>query len=205
VSRRGPTVAAAAVALSALLAACGGSTAPAPPGSADNPLKAVTEPAAPTGAKGARSNEASSAEAGAAEGTARKGTTPGYQALVERQSRHPRHRFTPCNLVTAAQASAILGGRILAPVEAAQGPTCIYRNRSGSSFVTVAVQSLDFPHLKRQIRRPKPVAVSNRAAVCGTYGQPVLYMPLSRGRVLAVAGPCALARRFAAKAADQLR
>ena len=71
---------------------------------------------------------------------ARKAEQPGYQALVENQDKDPRSRFTPCNLVTKAQARAILGTPILEPSEGAQGPTCIYRSEDGKAFVTLAVQ-----------------------------------------------------------------
>jgi hypothetical protein len=38
--------------------------------------------------------------------------------------------------------------------------------------------------LKRQIRKPHTVDVSNRTAYCGTYGQPMLYVPISMRGVL---------------------
>jgi hypothetical protein len=178
------------------LTACGGGSKPAAaPGSADNPLSARSSTLAAAAPSG-RSNEggASSAQ-----------TTPGYQELLRAQRRHPRTRFTPCNLVTAAQARAILGSAMLEPIEAAQGPTCIYRSRNGRNFVTVAVQSLEFkkavePHLKLRHR----LAISNRTAYCGTYGQPMLYLPLSGGRVLAVGAQCAVAKQFAIRAVRQL-
>jgi hypothetical protein len=178
----------------ATLTACGGGSKPAAaPGSPDRPLVAQTQ-AAPATA-GNRSNEA------AAPGSQAK---PGYEALVRRQSSHPRSRFTPCNLVTAAQARAIVGAPMLAPLEAAQGPTCVYRTKDGKSFVTLAVQSFDFNKLKPHVRLRQRVEVSKRTAYCGTYGQPMLYVPLSRGRVLTVAAHCAVAERFAAHAVRQL-
>jgi hypothetical protein len=189
----------AALALVAIaLTACGGSSKPAAaPGSPERPLQAqLSEPG--SGATGGRSNEGAASSSASAE-------APGYQALVKKQSSHPRSRFTPCNLVTPAQARAILGSPVLDPIEAPQGPTCIYRSRNGKSFVTVALQSIDFkkkvkPHLKLRQR----VAVSSRTAYCGTYGQPMLYLPLSGGRVLAVGAHCAVAKQFAIKAVRQL-
>jgi hypothetical protein len=128
---------------------------------------------------------------------------PGYQALVERQTGKPRSTFTPCNLVTARQAAAIVGP-IGQQVEAPQGPSCIYRSRDGNRFITIAVQTLDFPQIKQQIHRPTRVAVSSRTAYCGSYGQPMLFLPLSQGRVLSITGPCGVAKQFAAKALPQL-
>jgi hypothetical protein len=175
----------------ALLCACGGADKPAaPPGSPKNPL--VGNPTQDT-ARG-RSNE----------GATRSSAQPGYQKLVERQARRPATRFTPCNLVSRTQARAILGGPIMAPIEAPQGPTCIYRSRSGKSFVTLAVQPLGIRHLKKQMRHPQAVGVAHRTAYCGTYGQPMLYVPLSRSRVLSVAAPCPVAKQFAARAVARL-
>ena len=172
--------------VAASLSACGSSDKPAaPPGSPQNPLV------------GQRS-EASS------EGQARRNQKPGYEALVQRQTKRPRSRFTPCNLVTRAQARAILGGPVQAPLEAPQGPTCIYRSESGKSFITLAVQTVDFDRLRKQIRRPQTVDVANRAAYCGTYGQPMLYVALTRKRVLSVAAPCSVARQFALRAVARL-
>ena len=128
---------------------------------------------------------------------------PGYDALVERQSSKPRSRFTPCNLVTRAQARAILGAPVLAPVEASQGPTCIYRTREGGGFVCVTVQRTPFERIEPRLRQRRRIDVAGRAAYCGTYGQPMLYVPLARGRLLTIAGRCDVARGFAAKAVRQ--
>jgi hypothetical protein len=99
----------------ALLSACGGeSKSPPPPGSPENPLVATRTPEAATTA--GRLNEAAPVTKGSGKsGAASEGATPkaaeqpGYQKLVERQTHKPRNRFTPCNLVTKAQAGAIVG------------------------------------------------------------------------------------------------
>lgn len=132
-------------------------------------------------------------------------TAPGYDELVADQTRTPKSRFTPCNLVTRSQAEAIIGGRIRPPIEAPQGPTCIYRSTSGDRFTTLEVQRLDFDTVRRRLRGRQRVVVSGRTAYCGTIGRPMLYVPVSGGRVLSVSGPCGIARRFAAKAAPRLR
>jgi hypothetical protein len=179
-------------AAAALLAGCGGGGAAAqggPPGSPSNPLVGkITDDN-----DAARNNEAG------------KGPQMGYQKLLERQTSKPRSQFTPCNLVSPARARAILGGAIQAPIEAPQGPTCIYRTKTHSRFVTVSVQSLNLSLVKRQLKGRERVALPGRTAYCGVYGQPMLYAGLSGGRVLAIGGRCSLAREFAADAVKRLR
>lgn len=205
-----------------LLSACGGDDAAskAPKGSPENPFVAQSPESSPseggsTETQG-RSNEASAnvrqgGNAGGAGGAtggseAQLGSEgqPGYQELVERQSGRPRGRFTPCNLVTKSQASEIVGAHVREPLEAPQGPTCIYRSEAGKSFITVAIQTVNFAKLRPQLRQPQRVDLAGRTAYCGQYGQPMLYLPLPRGRVLTIAGPCRVARQFAATALRQL-
>ena len=123
---------------------------------------------------------------------------PGYDALVERQSSKPRSRFTPCNLVTRAQARAILGAPVLAPVEAPQGPTCIYRTRAGDGFVTRRrAAGRRSSAIEPRLRQRRRIDVAGRAAYCGTYGQPMLYVPLARGRACSPSPDrCDVARRL---------
>ena len=111
--------------MAALLAACGGQSKPKPPpGSPDNPL--VAQAPQDTVAQG-RLNEAAPAAKGAAalgaEGAkAKADAQPGYQKLVERQGSKPRSRFTPCNLVTKAQARRDRRGTAAGPARGAAGP-----------------------------------------------------------------------------------
>ena len=173
-----------------LLSACGGGERSAAPGTPQNPLVAQPTKATSSG----RSNEA----------RAQSREQPNYQSLVSGQSSRPTSRFTPCNLVSRAQASSILGAAVVAPVEAPQGPTCIYRSRRGNQFVTLAVLKLDIGRLRKQMRKPQTVAVSSHTGYCGTYGQPTLYVELSRRRVLTVTAPCRVAKGFAAQAVARL-
>ncbi len=189
--------------LAALLAACGGDPSNAPEGSAEKPLQAQTQSSSVDG----RLNEASSpgnegGDSGASVGS--EPQAPGYQELVEGQSRNPGGEFSPCNLVSKTEASAIVGGPVNDPLEAAQGPTCIYESESEESFITVAVQSVDFGEIKPRLNQPVKLAVSDRTAYCGQYGQRMLYVPLSHRRVLSIAGPCPVAKQFALEAVDRL-
>jgi hypothetical protein len=175
------------VAVAGLLAACGGgSDKKATPGSPQNPLVGRNTPEA----------KAQSSEAG--------GGGPGYQKLLERQTSKPASNFTPCNLVSKRQAQSIMGAQIQDPLEAPQGPTCIYRTRDGKNFITLAVQPVKFATLKRRLADRRAIAVSDRTAYCGRYGQSMLYMPLSGGRVLSVAARCKVAKKFAVTALGQL-
>lgn len=161
-----------------LLAGCGGDAqTAAPPGSPENPLV------------GKRTSDTD-------EG-AGQAVKPGFDAIVEGQSRKPQSRFTPCNLVTKRQARTILRAPMEEPVEAPQGPTCIYRTQDGDGFITLAVQPQPIGRLKRLLSDRRAVDVDGRTAYCGRFGQPLLHVPISGGRVLTVAARCATARRFA--------
>ena len=70
--------------------------------------------------------------------------------------------------------------------------------------MTLAVESASVARLRAQIRNERAVTVADRTAYCGTFGKPMLYLPVGGGRVLSIAAPCGLARRFAAKAAPRL-
>lgn len=176
------------VAATSLLAGCGGSDSsdsrPAALGTPENPVPARTVPE--------RSSESSAK------------TKPGYAKLVQRQGTKPKSRFTPCNLVTKGEARAILASPIAQPTEAPLGPTCIYRSRDGKSFVTVAVQNVKFSEASRKVRHARKLKVADRAAVCGKLDKQVLYVSLAPRRVLSVAGPCTVARKFATSAVGRL-
>jgi hypothetical protein len=197
-----------AVGLSAVaLSACGddGSAKPAP-GTEGNPLTATqpgelsTPSASGSGADAAKQN----AEVPSGEPSKANPTAPGYKALLDRQTAKPQHRFTPCNLVTEREAQAIVGKPMQVPVEALQGPTCIYRPRTGGALISVAVQATDFRALRPRIKGLHQVAVGDREAYCGLYGQPMLYMPVAAGRVLSINAQCDVARGFALKALPHL-
>jgi hypothetical protein len=111
---------------------------------------------------------------------------------------------SPCALVSRAEAQAIVGRPIDAPVEAPLGPTCIYQPRGGKALITLTVESIDFSKIRAQIRDPTRVEVGGRTAYCGNYGQPVTLVPLAGGRILDVTAPCAIGVRFAAKALPRL-
>ena len=183
------------------LAACGGSDPKPAPGSPENPLTATLPSEADGGAQGSGAGTAATREPSSSAGSPE---APGYKALVDKQVPKPRHRFSPCNLVTGREAREIVGKPLHAPIEAAQGPTCIYRPRAGKEMVTLAIQATSFKTIKRRLEDVRQVAVSDRTAYCGTYGQPVLYVPLRGDRLLSINAECSVARSFAAKALRHL-
>ena len=177
------------LALAIPLAACGDEPK-APAGSPENPIVARQSDSKTL-------NEGQRKSAG---GAASKSEQPGYSDLLARQSPKPRDRFTPCSLVTRRQARTIVGAPVLEPIEAPQGPTCIYRTESGDRFVTLAVQPLGLERASRGIKARERVEIAGQTAYCGRKGAPMLYTQLSKGRVLSVAAPCEIAKRFAARA-----
>jgi hypothetical protein len=218
------------------LAACGGDSGSqkAAPGTPENPLQALPNPAPtrvpPTDETGgaSKSKAARKTDAAASQKSivaaqkrtqarneraraARAKAQAAKAAAGEPTGRGPRRQLAaapsatrPCSLVTKAQARKIVGVPIVEPLEAPQGPTCIYRSKAGKQLVTLTVQTTDFARLKSQVRKLHAVSVADHSAVCGSYGRPMLYLPLAGGRVLSITGACEIASRFAAKAVPHL-
>jgi hypothetical protein len=108
----------------------------------------------------------------------------------------------PCNLVSRAQASSITGTSVGKPVEAPQGPTCIYKVHGFPGTITLALESTPFSTARpqSQLHGRMSVKVDGRAAYCGAIGTPTLIVPLRGDRFLSVAAPCPIAAAFAARA-----
>jgi hypothetical protein len=214
-----------------LLAGCGGGddNAKGPPGSASNPVVALPNPSAtrtppnelPPGESAAKKRRASDGPGGVS--TPSKSTRTQHGSVAKKPAKHSGETATaarpqtarkqkalaagasqPCLLVTKTQARAIVGAPIIEPLQAPQGPTCIYRTKSGKPYITLAVQTVDFAKLRKQIRHARSIPIAGRTAYCGTYGKPMLFLPVAGGRVLSISAPCAMAQRFAAKAAPHL-
>jgi hypothetical protein len=207
----------------------------AAPGTPENPLQALPNPeptrVPPTDETGVASKSKTSAKTDAAASPAsivaaqkrtqahnerRRAARAKAEAAKanagEPTSRGPRRQHAaapsanrPCSLVTKAQARKIVGVPIVEPLEAPQGPTCIYQSKAGKQLITLTVlRTTDFARLKAQVRKLHAVSVADHSAVCGSYGQPMLYLPLAGGRLLSIAGACDMASRFAAKAVPHL-
>ena len=108
----------------------------------------------------------------------------------------PRSRFTPCNLVTKAQARRDRRRAAAGSARGAPGPD-VHLPLAGRQALrdaggpVRAVREAQAPAAQAPARSTSPT----RTAYCGTLGQPMLYVPLSGGRVLSVAAPCQVAQR----------
>jgi hypothetical protein len=190
------------------LAACGGSDPAVKTPAAAHDQAASDKPtvkAAPAGSPQAK-QAASKQKAATKPEPSRKRDIASAKAQLQKASTSPQQGGSPrsiCGLVSPAEASAILGKAVRAPVVAKQGPTCIYRTRGGD-LTTVSVQAAPLRELASHMRNQRDVAVASRAGVCGTLGQPMLYLPVGGRQVLAVTGKCEVARQFASHALPRL-
>jgi len=190
-----------------VVAGCGGdrSQPSAPPGSPENPLIAQhPDSGAVTGRSNAADEAATTSTTPATRAKPDSQAQAGSEGFGEHQARRSVDYVKPCELVTRNEARAILGEAIRAPLEAPQGPTCIYRPETRNFVLTLAVQSVAFKTLAPLLGQPRRIRVAGRIAYCGQYGHAMLYVPLSTGRLLSIAAPCLLARQFAARAIQRL-
>jgi hypothetical protein len=103
----------------------------------------------------------------------------------------------PCNLVTKAQASGILGGKV-AVSERPQGPTCVYTG-SGRE-VTLVVMETSLRSLREGARHSTKVRIGSHTGYCLRYQATSVVVAVPKHRVLQVTGPCQAGVRFAAVA-----
>jgi hypothetical protein len=114
--------------------------------------------------------------------------------------------LNPCTLVTRQEAQTIVGKPVGKPVDAPQGPTCVYSVQGAKAPVTLAVQALHFSTVKpqSQLQDRITLSIAGHSAYCGVAGTPTLIVPLSAGRFLSVVAPCPIAASFAAKALGRI-
>jgi hypothetical protein len=178
-----------------------------PPGSPSNPLVAlpnptparIPQPLSPPTNEAPR--QADGTQLGSPSASAGGRTQQGSAALHEgkpmvapqatprQQKTQPPSADRPCSLVTRAEAEEAIGVPIVEPLEAPQGPTCIFQGQSGTPYVTLAAQDASADELRSGLADRRAVPVAGRTGQCGTAGGPVLYVPLSEGRTLVVAAP----------------
>ena len=193
--RRGVVVGFAA-ALTLVVTACGSAGQPAP--GAGSTTTTITTAAKSNAAKPAEPTDPA--------------TSSDPERLNEAESFTAGQSSEPpvCELVTTAQARAILGASVRAPIVASQGPSCVYRahvkkgENPRDGFVAIAIQHRGIAEARKQLTRPRRVVVSGHAGVCGTSGQPMMFVEAPADRVLAIVGSCGTAKRFAALALARL-
>jgi hypothetical protein len=111
----------------------------------------------------------------------------------------------PCTLLTVSQAEAITGRTIATPVEAPQGPTCIYKLTGSKSWITLSIETRkDFAKLRGLMRNGQTVNEGSDSGACGQLGSDNLFLSLTGGRVLHVTASCAIAKQIAAAAVRRL-
>jgi hypothetical protein len=117
-----------------------------------------------------------------------------------------RKTQNPCTLLSRADVQAVVHQQVGQPVEAPQGPTCIYTPQHAKRQITVAVESLPFSEVKPQTQLQDRISltIAGHSAFCGTSGGQRLIIPLPNDRYLAVAAPCPIAASLAAKALSRI-
>jgi hypothetical protein len=104
-----------------------------------------------------------------------------------------------CRLVSPGDAATILGGAVQVTQEP-QGPTCVYALQGSEQQVTLVVEDTRLASLRGHARKASPLQIAGHSGWCLHYESTSVAVPLADGRVLHVAGPCADAARFAARA-----
>jgi ABC-type Fe3+-hydroxamate transport system substrate-binding protein len=198
--RNTTTMLAALLGVALVLSGCGSSSSPKKPAvQAAHPTASLSNPDI-----GAAQAQVTAGAASAAPSTS-KAVSPASKAqnagtINDAHGSSGPKPLNPCALVSLSQADAITGGAVLGRIEAPLGPTCIYRLGNAQTDVTLAIESMSFSQVAHQMRKRSSVLVGGRRGYCGTLGTQMLFLPLSRGRILNVTAPCAQAQRFAAAA-----
>jgi hypothetical protein len=102
--------------------------------------------------------------------------------------------------VSKVEAESILGRPLDQPVEALQGPTCIFKSTNGTIAATIAVETVPLARFRSGMKGVHVESVAKHQTFCGTFGSPTLVSQLDRGALLVVSAPCPVAQRLAAHA-----
>ena len=183
----------------ALLGACGGvsSTRVVGPTDASQTARSVE----PTGSAGRPGSAPSVDPITSRQGATRARGVSGENDETQATGAKPSH---PCGLVTRSEARAIVGGLLVEPREAPQGPTCIFQPRRLKGYITIAVESARSSGARPRGRTVARVRLHGHTAYCVQRGGLTMLVPLAGGRVLNIGAPCPIAARFAAKALSRL-
>ena len=110
----------------------------------------------------------------------------------------------PCSLVTTTEAQSALGRQIAQPIEAPQGPTCIFRLTSGTIAATIAVEDAPLTRYLDRMQGSKSAVLAKHLTYCGSLGSPTLVSEVGANSVLVVSAPCSVAEKLAADALPHL-
>jgi hypothetical protein len=111
----------------------------------------------------------------------------------------------PCTYVRRAQVASALRVGSVSAREAPLGPTCVFTAGDRTKGATLSIQVGTLPSERRRMRRLIRTRVGGHPAYCGTLGQPLLLVKLSRYYVLSVAAPCDAARAVARAALHRIK
>jgi hypothetical protein len=111
----------------------------------------------------------------------------------------------PCRYLSSRQAASALGVASVSAREAPLGPTCVFTPRSTRTKVTLSVQVIQLKRELQRMRHESSTRVAGHLAYCGTLGQALLLMPLSRYYVLEITAGCRAAKAMARAALPRLR
>lgn len=135
--------------------------------------------------------------------TARKSAVPATAANSTPVAKPPLVPH-PCSLVTTAEAQAALGGQLDQPVEAPQGPTCIFKLTSGTIAATIAVENAPLARFIDRMKGSKSLVIAKHLTYCGILGSPTLVSEVGANSLLVVSAPCSVAQKLAADALPHL-
>jgi hypothetical protein len=106
--------------------------------------------------------------------------------------------FDLCKLVSAAQASAVLGATVKKQVDAPIGPTCVYELGGSRPDVTITFQTETLSAFDSKLKNAVYLNVADHPAYCGDFGHPQIAVQMGTVELLNISAPCSQARRLAA-------
>jgi hypothetical protein len=114
-------------------------------------------------------------------------------------------QLDPCTVLTLSEVQTMIGGTITSPVEAPQGPTCIYKSTGAKAWITLSVERrTDYAKVAGWMKHGQKLTVGTHSGDCGQLGNDNLFLPLGNGRVVHVTAPCAIAKEIAATVVSRL-
>jgi hypothetical protein len=107
----------------------------------------------------------------------------------------------PCSLVPATSARAILGSKVKV-VERPQGPTCIFSGAGPQ--ISLVVEQISLRPFINSAKKAHAVTAAKHHGWCVKYESTSVVFGIGGGRVLSIAGPCAVGVKLAAVALPRI-